>query len=240
MICGRNPWKTAEPQDECFAAFLADNDFLSRVLPISNGANRILKRCFKLHPLGRPSIAQIREEVLKIDTFFLTEKELAAASSAQRAMAQYYAAPVPKNEFSSDSESAGTLVDNPNANSSVTSVDSEEVYLYSTPQIDSEPWQLAPPADVDSSSAGQSEASSDSGADSSGPLTPASHAVDLATEVPDLPEGQNIDESVTLAAPDAPKPTQISVAGSPVTEPTLKPRGSLFKRVVNHFKVIAN
>ncbi|KAJ7276510.1 kinase-like domain-containing protein [Mycena haematopus] len=83
MISGRNPWKMAKLEDECYLSYLGNSDFLLNSLPISRGANTILKRCFQLHPVARPSIAQIREAVLKLDTFFLSDEELAHASSAQ-------------------------------------------------------------------------------------------------------------------------------------------------------------
>ncbi|KAJ6628734.1 kinase-like domain-containing protein [Mycena sp. CBHHK59/15] len=247
MICGRNPWKTAETEDECFVAFLADSDFLLKVLPISRGANSILKRCFKMHPLARPSISQIREEVLKIDTFFITDKELAEASSAQRAMAQYYATPVPDDELSSDSETEGTICDNPNASGSGSSIDSEEVYLFSTPQFDS-PWLVAPPVEVDfscpsdSSSEGNSD-SSTSGAESSGPITPATHPVDPTidvVDVPDLPEDQNIDESAAFPSLNPAKPTHISVADSSASAKPTLPSRSLLKRAMKRIKAIGN
>ncbi|KAJ7764989.1 serine/threonine protein kinase, negative regulator of sexual conjugation and meiosis [Mycena maculata] len=242
MICGRNPWKTAEPTDECFRSYLTDNDFLLKALPISEGANVILKRCFKLHPAARPSIPQIRQAVLKLDTFFLSDAELAHASSNQRAIAQYYAAPVPEGEYSSDeSDHDGTLCDDPNASSGVSSIDPEEVYLYSTPQFDS-PWlagsEIEVPFPGDSSSLSASDASSDSG----GPITPATYPIEPIVEVPDLPEDQNIDESVAYPSPNPTKvaanPTHVSVLdGSDWKKPALS--SSIWKRTVNRVKAMA-
>ncbi|KAJ7507932.1 serine/threonine protein kinase, negative regulator of sexual conjugation and meiosis [Mycena galericulata] len=240
MICGRNPWKTAEPEDECFRTYLIDNDFLFKALPISKGANAILKRCFKLHPAARPSISQLREAVLKLDTFFLSDVELAHASSSQRAIAHYYAAPTPESEYSSDSDrEEATLCDDPNARASdVSSVDSEEVYLYSTPQFDS-PWLVAPAFEVpfpgDSSSVSTSDASSDSG----GPITPAARPTEPIVEVPDLPADQNIDESATFPSPKVlVKPTQISKLDGP--DKTKLPSRSIFKKAVRRIKAMAN
>ncbi|KAJ7129552.1 kinase-like domain-containing protein [Mycena epipterygia] len=250
MICGRNPWKTAEPKDECFLAFLTDNDFLLKVLPISKGVNTILKRCFRLHPLTRPSISQIREEVLKLDTLFMSDAELVYASSNQRAIARYYATPTPTGEYSSDSEREGTLCDDLNtSNSGASSIDPEEIYLYNSPPFDSPDSLLAPPRGIqftnDSSSVSASDVSSDSGVDSNGPITPATHPVDPVdiVEVPDLPDGQSIDESAAfpLPGPAKAKPTHISDVPdvSDPVKPTLASR-SIFKRAIKRIKAMAN
>ncbi|KAJ7498802.1 serine/threonine protein kinase, negative regulator of sexual conjugation and meiosis [Mycena latifolia] len=244
MICGRHPWKTAEPTDECFAAFLTDNDFLLRALPISKGVNTILKRCFRLHPPARPSISQIREEVLKLDTFFLSDTELAAASSSQRAIAQYYADPTPEGELSSGSDREGTLCDDPNASASrVSSIDPEEVYIYPVPPFDS-PRLLAPPGEArfpgDSFSVSASDVSSDSGVDSNGPITPATHPVDPIdiVEVPDLPEDQNINESAAFPSPDRVQaPSQATYISVPDGSEIAKPR-SLFKRAMKRIRAM--
>ncbi|KAJ7094655.1 serine/threonine protein kinase, negative regulator of sexual conjugation and meiosis [Mycena belliarum] len=203
MICGRNPWKAAEPADECFASFLTDNDFLLRSLPISQGVNNILKRCFRLHPPARPSISQIRAEVLKLDTFFMSETELVHASDSQRAIAQYYADPTPEGELSSGSDR--DLRDDPNTSScEVSSVDPDEVYVYPMPPFDSPQLLLPPQFPGDSSSVSASDISSD------GPTTPDTHSVDPIdmVEVPDLPGEQDIDKFAVFPSSD---PSRIPV-----------------------------
>ncbi|KAJ7665506.1 kinase-like domain-containing protein [Mycena rosella] len=217
MICGRNPWKIAATTDRCFLSFLTDNE---------------------LNPTTRPSISEIREEILKLDTFFLSETELAHASSSQRAIAQYYGAPTPEGELGSDSE---PLCD-PSV-SRVTSIDPDEVYLYSKPPFDSPRLVESPEPQIpgDSSSATASDASSDSG----GPMTPATHPLDpiYIVEVSDLLEDQNIDDSSAFSAPDpaqgpaqgSAKPTQISVGD--VAKPAVA-TASLFKRAIQRIKAM--
>ncbi|KAJ3824695.1 kinase-like domain-containing protein, partial [Lentinula raphanica] len=72
MIAGRNPWRHAMTTDDCFSAFLYNRDFLRTVLPISDQANSILKRVFHLNPMNRPSIPELRREILAIDSFFMS------------------------------------------------------------------------------------------------------------------------------------------------------------------------
>ncbi|KAJ7180213.1 serine/threonine protein kinase, negative regulator of sexual conjugation and meiosis [Mycena crocata] len=241
MICGRNPWKTAEIHDECYVSYLANNDFLLNALPISPGANDLLKRCFRKHPMARPSVSQLRDEVLKLDTFFLSDEELVHASPSLRAIAQYYADPTSKDECSSHRE--GTFYDDSNS-SRVSSVDPEEVYLYSTPDFDS-PWLLLPLADAQfpgaSSSVSPSDVSSDSGVASNGPVTPATYPVPDTVEIPDLPEDESIDESAAYPDPaQASEPTRITVPnpdGSGQAKSALHSR-SFFKKAMKRIQAI--
>ncbi|EEB86736.1 hypothetical protein MPER_16199, partial [Moniliophthora perniciosa FA553] len=69
LITARNPWSFAVSTDEHFSRFLYDEDFIQQLLPISDGANRILKRIFDLNPLRRISIHNLRNEILALETF---------------------------------------------------------------------------------------------------------------------------------------------------------------------------
>ncbi|KAI3606050.1 serine threonine protein kinase [Moniliophthora roreri] len=69
LITARNPWSFAVSTDEHFSRFLYDEDFIQQLLPISDGANRILRRIFDLNPLRRTSISKLRNEVLALETF---------------------------------------------------------------------------------------------------------------------------------------------------------------------------
>lgn len=76
MVSGRNPWERATLDDPCFIQFIENPDFLFEVLPISEGANDILRQAFVLNPLSRISISALRRAVLELDTFFRYEDEL--------------------------------------------------------------------------------------------------------------------------------------------------------------------
>ncbi|KAJ6539457.1 kinase-like domain-containing protein [Mycena capillaripes] len=241
MICGRNPWKYADIEDELYLTYLGNNDFLREVLPISKGAHAILKQCFQPHPGARASISQIREQVLKVDTFFLTEEELVHASSTQRAIAHHYANPTPEGEYTPDSDQAGTLCDGPEATGSdVSSLDPEEVYLYGTPSFDS-PWLRPPPVKLHLPRDLSSVSASDASSDSSGPITPATRPVDpiVKVQVPDLLEDQSINESAAFPwrLAKAVRPTQISVPDK--AKSTSRSR-SLWKRALKRVKAMGN
>lgn len=194
MISGRNPWRCAIVKDDCFAAYLHDRDFLRRVLPISLGANDILKRIFHINPLCRISLMELRKEILALDTFFLTDEEL--MTGPIRALSDTFNQS--QATLTNDSLS-GTSVDDSDADASASS---DEIYAFNSPPDDhlSPSETLNTPGHVDSAATSPSlsaEAScaSSSGSDSFGPITPATHPIDPAVEVPDLPEGESLAQS---------------------------------------------
>ncbi|KAI0736565.1 kinase-like domain-containing protein [Fomitopsis betulina] len=67
---GRRPWKEASPDDPSFKSFLEDEYYFEFRFGISVGAANLLKRIFSAKPIMRPSIAWIRSNVLRLETFF--------------------------------------------------------------------------------------------------------------------------------------------------------------------------
>ncbi|KAI0736588.1 kinase-like domain-containing protein [Fomitopsis betulina] len=67
---GRRPWKEATLDDPAFKRFLEDENYLESKFGISIGAASLLKRIFSTNPITRPSIACIRSNVLRLETFF--------------------------------------------------------------------------------------------------------------------------------------------------------------------------
>jgi serine/threonine protein kinase len=76
MISGRNPWRYATTDDQCFQAYLRDNDFLGNVLPISAEANAIIKRIFTIDPLNRITLEGLKDEIIQVGTFFRSHQQL--------------------------------------------------------------------------------------------------------------------------------------------------------------------
>ncbi|KAG5648956.1 hypothetical protein DXG03_000305 [Asterophora parasitica] len=216
MISGRNPWRYATAHDDCFAAYLSDNNFLRQVLPISDGANEILKRIFTINPLSRITLTDLRKEILTLDTFFLTEKELSNAGATVRAAAKTYE----DGQHHEPLVEENTLFVSGEGMGSSSSVSSDEVYAFNSPKDDDEPpssfivpksaFLTVPGANNNAGSATSSGASgsTDSGYESEGPITPATYAVDPAIEVPDFPDGENLgqaSESLFSVYEDTPK-----------------------------------
>jgi len=227
MISGRNPWRYATAKDECFAAYLHDRDFLRQVLPISPGANAILKRIFNINPLCRISLIELRREILALDTFFLVEEDV------DRVPARTTRAPSEAFDYSSRIFTNRRTVAAP-SNDSDTSVSSDEVYAFKSPRDDHAQRPHSPDvsiihvvASITPSSSTRASGGSSSGSDSEGPITPATYPVDPAIEVPDLPEGEGLDQSTVFSASN--KSIITTTHQSPVKEVRPKRRHLLRK-----------
>ncbi|KAJ7479284.1 kinase-like domain-containing protein, partial [Mycena latifolia] len=69
MISGRHPWLSADLSDPGFAAFRRDDSYLQKALKITRPASELLKRCFDVNPLRRPTLPQLRDAVNAMDFF---------------------------------------------------------------------------------------------------------------------------------------------------------------------------
>ncbi|TCD68740.1 hypothetical protein EIP91_009886 [Steccherinum ochraceum] len=91
MISGRNPWRMAASADEAFKAYLRDPNFLRKMLPISEGANLVLRHIFTRKEKNRASLEYIRHLVLQLETFYMSPEELSEAGEhTQRIAATYF------------------------------------------------------------------------------------------------------------------------------------------------------
>ncbi|RDX48878.1 kinase-like protein [Lentinus brumalis] len=117
MISGRNPWERATLDDPCFIQFIENPDFLFDVLPISEGANEIIRRAFVLNPRERFTLPALRQAVLDLDTFFRSEDELSVISGYTKSVAPTLGCPQAHGGFDSakvlsrGSSDAGSVLD---------------------------------------------------------------------------------------------------------------------------------
>ncbi|KAI8977056.1 kinase-like domain-containing protein [Mycotypha africana] len=72
LATGRNAWGSASLKDETFRAYLANNNFLLNILPISRELNRILKRIFCINPEHRIQLDELRERIRQCRYFTRT------------------------------------------------------------------------------------------------------------------------------------------------------------------------
>jgi hypothetical protein len=84
MTSNVRPWTLASPEDRDYSDYLMDRAILLDVLPVSDGTYSLLTKIFSPRPECRPSLDEIRREVLAMDTFFLTDREAAICGWADR------------------------------------------------------------------------------------------------------------------------------------------------------------
>jgi len=77
MIANVRPWTVASPEDRNYTDYLVDRTMLYDMLPISDEAYTLLTEIFSSRPECRPSLAAMREEVLAMDAFFVSDGEAA-------------------------------------------------------------------------------------------------------------------------------------------------------------------
>lgn len=154
LVCGRNPWRCASPNDESFAAFLQDPLFLRRILPISHQCLSILTQIFTLDPEHRITLDRLRELILDID-FFTDDAHV--PTSRREAAHYHHNVPVHVPAHYTDE-----VYDSP-------SPDAEPVFSFDDPELDL--LDDAPPPQLRADSGSPPPQRSSSGS-SDGPFPP--------------------------------------------------------------------
>lgn len=109
MIGGLVPWEKASLNDPELRSFLINPFFLQTIIPISTRAQRLIRRILALDPSRRLSLREIRAEVIKMPTFFMTDREIAWASQDAKATAEYFKLKVDRSlYFKSGQQPAGS------------------------------------------------------------------------------------------------------------------------------------
>jgi serine/threonine protein kinase len=125
MIANVRPWSLASPDDKDYSDFLVDCTILYDTLPISDAAYSLFAKIFSPRPERRPSLAAIREEVLVMDTFFLSDREAARwgwtdrfEKKLQRKMAKLGMSTASSTRHSSEETSSGSFYSGTSSSSS--------------------------------------------------------------------------------------------------------------------------
>ncbi|KAJ7681921.1 kinase-like domain-containing protein, partial [Mycena polygramma] len=72
LVVAQNPWMAAVERDVRWNSFMADQDFLREIFPLSRPLNALLQRCFSTNTALRPTLCEMRAEVLAIPDFFMS------------------------------------------------------------------------------------------------------------------------------------------------------------------------
>jgi hypothetical protein len=179
MATGRSPWRSAVYSDESFLAYLHDPDYLHTMLPLSKSAATLLRRIFVLDPQARISIADLRVEILALDTFYKTKAELKRSSRGVRRIAESYLkkkldAAVSQPDYNSEEDDALTEIqfDTPSPKRVVLKAAPRGRPLPKPPVV--APSFSNPPSML---TAGGSTLAVPSSASFNGPITPETYAV---------------------------------------------------------------
>lgn len=174
ILTGLTSWERATLDDPRFLNYLINPNALREVHPISLGAASIIKRLLAINPDARMTLPELREAIVKLDTFFLTDAELSVASPALQKAARY--------------EPAASVYSHP----------LPPHFPFPTSTHNEPPIQVtiaalhaaALKADVKPVGISTHASSGSSASDSEEPITPETRAVDLKIEIPNFSEGE--------------------------------------------------
>ncbi|KAF8165240.1 kinase-like domain-containing protein [Crassisporium funariophilum] len=218
MITGRNPWRYATADDDCFSAYLHDNDFLRQVLPISEGVNTVLKRIFTINPLRRITLPELRKEIMGLKAFFINDEEHTEVRCEVHKEVKVEIRQAPKAKPQRATISNFRIV----SSNGLSEGNSEERYVFGSPVDDHLPssdHHRGKLVDVSRSTSSNnfviggfdgslsvpSSYSSGSDPESKGPITPATYAIDPALQVPEIPSEERLGDPALSYGDDTAK-----------------------------------
>ncbi len=90
MITARSPWAKALTTNVAYGEFLVNPDMLREQLPISEGAAAIIISLLDSKPTDRLTLTSLREAIVGLDTFFMTDEEVAHSGPCVRFIADSF------------------------------------------------------------------------------------------------------------------------------------------------------
>ncbi|KAI0320330.1 kinase-like domain-containing protein [Amylostereum chailletii] len=84
VLTGQFPWEKALTSDEHYEQYLKERTHLSFMTPLSPQANALLSRVLEPNPILRITLAELRNELIGVERFLMSEAELAHASEYAR------------------------------------------------------------------------------------------------------------------------------------------------------------
>ena len=187
----------AHSSDKSYCNYLANPNFMREVLPVSEETQDILRGVLHPDPVARWTLQELRQHILEVETFFMSEEDIAASNKHVQLAAATYCPPDAVEELAQSQ--------------SVVCVEDVRELLAEQYVLRNKPLPLKPEAHAQTlktndsqkhfvivSSAGLSVSRSSSGEESDGPITPETHAQDAVklAEVPEFAESENIGELV--------------------------------------------
>ncbi|KAH8118339.1 kinase-like domain-containing protein [Phellopilus nigrolimitatus] len=216
LICSRTPWKIAMLTDPSFRRYTANRGWLRHILPLSAPAFKFVDRIFANHG-NNVSLADLREQFLKIDSFCMSSEELACASKSARLIASEWMPDTPIDDIvPEDLQSMMSIDDVTEAqlfeDKVVSNSDSvSDLTIGAETRLPSLTSLMSVDADVPGfakqlhdellSASSSSLTHSSSAAESDFPITPETKPAQPVEVVPDLPADQGLGEKWVLSPP---------------------------------------
>ncbi|KAI5125039.1 hypothetical protein M0805_007463 [Coniferiporia weirii] len=173
LICSRSPWKAAMLSDPSFLRYTRDCLWIQKMLPLSTPAYRFVNRIFANHG-NNISLASLRAQFLKIDTFYMTADELARADKTARLVAREWMPDAPMEDIKREDLMHMTITDNVSDTDLFEDTDGHVI----DGRLSSDSLTITP--------------SASSGSEFEFPITPETRPAQPAEGVPNLPAGQNL------------------------------------------------
>lgn len=224
MCSGHFPWALAIRSDASFGAYLNVRSFLRRTTPISHECQTLLRQILHPDPEQRITLKRLREKIISIETFFMSEDDIAGATDHVREVVadiQRLRDPAPSTSETTSSE---TL-----------SVEEEVQSEYSVCECPSAPFPSVDGSESESLPASESDesiSSSSSSASIQEAVTPIMNPTEPDLEVVEMIADMQLSEPVMF---DMATPKQAEFGG--VGKATAYAVGELRQRERRDFQV---
>ncbi|GJE86685.1 serine/threonine protein kinase-like protein [Phanerochaete sordida] len=90
MLAGTGPWSHATLENDYYQSYLCSPDFLRYTLPISKEAAYVCQRIFTENEEDSISLEELRELVLGVEEWWMSEEEIAASEEHLQKVASHY------------------------------------------------------------------------------------------------------------------------------------------------------
>lgn len=198
IITARSPWAKAIPTNVSYGEFLVNPEMLREQLPLSEGAAAIIISLFNQSPTERLTLTSLREAIIGLDTFFMSDEEIALSGNCVRFVADSFASKAKWRALERGRPDISpcmvrTRFKNKKMLMSGGGITNMDPPVFRPPPVlprePTPPPSSAPPSDVAQAATNTTAVVVSSSDASNGPITPETHAVDPAVVVSELEEG---------------------------------------------------
>lgn len=210
MITARSPWAKALTTNDSYSEFLVNPDMLREQLPISEGAAAIIISLLDATPTERLTLTSLREAIVGLDTFFMTDEEVMHAGPCVQFIADSFKSKAKWRKLEEGKpDISPRMVRTRYKNKKYLAGVSESPLLpnllgHPAPRPATPSPASAPPSDIAQRAINvPADIATSSTAASKGPVTPETHAIEVAVVVSELELEGGIGEAVEITQKQA-------------------------------------